>query len=253
MRFLLYNIRYGTGTGLSFHLPFPFSGYLRPTGNNLESISTFIESLKPDIIGLVEVDNGSYRSGKNNQAEEIARQLKFAHVYESKYSRSSIAQYMPILKKQGNAFLTNLAIKDHGFHYFNQGIKRLVIELEFDDFVIFLVHLSIKYRHRQSQLLHLYKMFADVKKPMIVAGDFNAFWGDRELILFMAATGLINANQYGRPTYPSLAPKRQLDFILHSPSIKMTNFDILNVKFSDHMPLIFDFELQNDSVNILAG
>jgi len=33
-------------------------------------------------------------------------------------------------------------------------------------------------------------MTNNVKKPVIVAGDFNAFKGDRELKLFLAATGL---------------------------------------------------------------
>ena len=31
MRLLLYNLRYGSGTGTRFHLPFPMAGYLLPT------------------------------------------------------------------------------------------------------------------------------------------------------------------------------------------------------------------------------
>ena len=38
MRFLLYNIRYATGTGLHFHLPVPFSGYFRQSGPNFNRI-----------------------------------------------------------------------------------------------------------------------------------------------------------------------------------------------------------------------
>ena len=82
---------------------------------------------------------------------------------------------------------------------------------------------------------------------MIVAGDFNAFWGDRELELFMAASGLCNANARRWPTFPSRKPRRQLDFILHSPAIRVTNFRIPNVKYSDHMPLVCDFEVNNGS------
>ena len=108
--------------------------------------------MQPDIIGLVELDQGSYRSGKKDQAEQIAEALDFNHVYESKYAPASFARYMPLMKKQGNAFLTNQDIKTQNFHYFQEGIKRLVIELELNSCVIFLVHLSIKYRHRQYQL-----------------------------------------------------------------------------------------------------
>lgn len=245
MRFVLYNIRYGTGSGWRFHLPFPFSGYLKRSSHNLERISSFLNSAEPDIVGLLEVDNGSYRSKKTNQAAQIATDLNFTHVYESKYSQSSLIQEMPLIREQGNAFLTNQNIEAEGFHYFQEGIKRLVIQLELKDLVIFLVHLSVKFRHRHYQLSDLYSMFEEVRKPMIVAGDFNPLWGDRELDLFLAATRLINANAVGQPTYPSRSPRRQLDFIFHSQAIRVTRFDIPEVQFSDHRPLICDFELVN--------
>ncbi len=244
MRFIVYNMRYGTGTGWRFHLPFPFSGYLRPTERNLRRIIRLLKSLDPDIIGLVEVDNGSYRSNGFNQASVIATQLGFDHVYESKYAERSFARHMPVMREQGNAILTNQRITAQTCHYFKKGVKRLVIELEFDDFAIFLVHLSLNFRHRQYQLGDLYALFRDVKKPMIVAGDFNVFWGRRELELFLGATHLLNANTEGWPTFPSNAPKRQLDFVLHSPSIQVNYFDVLHVAFSDHMPLVCDFEIR---------
>ena len=242
MRFVLYNIRYGTGAGWQFHVPVPFGGYLRLTRDNLRNIARFLHSERPDVIGLIEVDNGSYRSNKINQAEWIAEELGFTHVYESKYSHSW-TQRIPILREQGNAFLTNQNIVAQDFHYFDKGIKRLVIELEFDSFVIFLVHLSVKFRHRQYQLGDLCSMFTEVDKPMIVAGDFNVFWGNRELQLFLAATGLENANTSNANTFPSSSPKRQLDFVLHSPEIEIKDFYIPEVKFSDHLPLVCDFEV----------
>jgi endonuclease/exonuclease/phosphatase family metal-dependent hydrolase len=110
--------------------------------------------------------------------------------------------------------------------------------------VIFLVHLSLVFRHRHYQLSDLYDMFGRVAKPMIVAGDFNVFRGDRELNLFLAASGLTNANRTGQPTFPSVLPKRQLDFILHSPEINVTRFEIPNVRFSDHMPVVCDFDVR---------
>jgi len=243
MRFVLYNIRYGTGAGWRFHWPVPFSGYLRRTQDNIGGIANFLRSLNPDIVGLVEVDNGSYRSKRINQAAWIAKQLNLTHIYESKYREQSLAQRVPVLREQGNAFLTNQNIEAADFHYFEHGIKRLVIELEFGAFVIFLVHLSLKYRHRQYQLGQLHSLFESVGKPMIVAGDFNAFWGDRELSLFLAASNLVNANQLGVPTFPSHAPRHQFDFVLHSPSIRITGFRITPVRFSDHMPLLVDFEV----------
>jgi endonuclease/exonuclease/phosphatase family metal-dependent hydrolase len=241
MRFALYNIRYATGTGIGYHLPVPFAGYFRPSKDNLGKIIHFLKREQPDIIGLVEVDEGSYRSKNLNQAEFIAQELGYTHVYESKYGESSLVRRMPVLRRQGNAFITNQTIHATQFHFFRHGMKRLVIELEFDTFAIFLVHLSLKYRHRQYQLTDLHRLFKKVHKPMIVAGDFNVFWGQRELDLFMAATGLVNANHKGFPTFPSHAPSRQLDFILHSPEIKVTGFRVPAIKLSDHRPLVCEF------------
>lgn len=243
MRFLLYNIRYGTGTGWDYHLPFPFSGMWRPTQSNLDKIIGFLRQENPDIVGLIEVDNGSYRTGKLSQVERIAESLNHAHAYACKYGQTSLAKRLPIMKEQGNAFITNQDIQALDFHYFTEGVKRLVIELEFEQFVIYLVHLSLLYRHRQYQLAQLYTLFREQRKPIIVAGDFNAFWGDRELQLFLGATNLLNANVEGEPTFPARSPLRQLDFVFHSPGIQVTNFRVPQVRFSDHLPIVCDFDL----------
>ncbi len=243
MRFLLYNIRYAAGIGKHFHLPVPYSGYFKHTNGNFKKITDFIKSVNPDIIGLIEVDSGSFRSEKNNQAESIAWELEQYHIYRSKYGSASVAQKVPLLNKQGNAILTNQPVISEKMHYFRQGVKRLVIELELADFHVFLVHLSIKFRHRQYQLQDLHTLIKDCPKPVIVAGDFNVLWGDRELQLFLAATGLKNANRNGQPSHPSRSPRRQLDYIFHSPQIRITDFQIPKIKLSDHAPLVCEFEI----------
>jgi endonuclease/exonuclease/phosphatase family metal-dependent hydrolase len=243
MRLLVYNIRYGAGAGARFHLPFPFGGYLKHTDENLENITAFIKSYKPDIVGLIEVDSGSFRARKLNQASVIAKALGHYHIFESKYDSTSMIGRLPIVNKQVNAFLTSEKIKTQKFHYFRKGVKRLVIELELDNLTIFLVHLSIKFRHRHNQLHDLYQLVRKVKKPLIVAGDFNPMWGDNEIQLFLAASGLTNANRDALPSHPSRSPRRQIDFILHSPEIRVTRFEMPQVMFSDHLPLICDFEI----------
>ena len=105
---------------------------------------------------------------------------------------------MPIVRKQANAFLAAPRVRGERFHYFDTGIKRLIIELELDDIAIFLVHLSLKFRHRQYQLRYLYDLVRKTRKPVIVAGDFNTYWGDHEIYLFMQAAGL-DQRQCARP------------------------------------------------------
>lgn len=248
MRFLLYNIRYGAGTGWKVHFPVPFSGYLRETSDNFRLIADFIKSVNPDITGLIEVDSGSFRSKRDNQARLIAEAIEHHHVFENKYSGRSMVRKLPLFNKQGNAFLTNQDIRLLRCHYFNRGFKRLVIEAELDQFTTFIVHLSLKYRHRQKQLRDLYTLVSSAVKPVIVAGDFNVFRGESELRDFMGATGLLNANANGQPSYPSRMPRHQLDFILHSPDIQARRFAAPRVPFSDHIPLIWDFDIRPAAV-----
>ena len=245
MRLVLYNIRYGTGGKMN---RFPLSGYLGRTTRHLDTLARFLNDLHPDIIGLVEVDAGSYRSRRCNQAEELAEELGHFHVYRSKYSeRSPFARWVPVLNKQGNALLARDTIRAQRFHYLNAGMKRLVIELELDHVVIFLVHLALSFRVRHGQLSDLQKLIRDCKKPLLVAGDFNALWGEAEIDLFLAATGLRNANPRNEPSFPSWAPKRHLDFILHSPGIQVGRFEVPKVPYSDHLPLVCDFEVPDPS------
>lgn len=241
MRLLLYNIRYGTGHKNGYHLPLPFAGFFKKTNVNMQRIINFIGSVNPDIVALVEVDSGSYRTGYFCQAQLIADKLGYTCVVESKYDNDSLALMVPVLKQQSNALLTKQCVENFHFHYFQQGVKRLVIQTDLRAIAIFIVHLSLKYRHRQNQLEHLYNLTQDLDKEVIIAGDFNTFWGSRELNLFLAATGLHNANLANAPSHPSHSPQRQIDFILHSSGINIDNFYIPDVRLSDHSPLVCDF------------
>ena len=247
MRLLVYNIRYATGTGPAFHLPIPGAGYLRSNRRVLTGITEFLRSESPDIVGLIEVDPGSIRTGMVNQAEHIATQLGHYSTYECKYGASSINQFVPIVRKQANAFLSAPSVTGERFHYFDTGIKRLIIELELEDLCVFLVHLSLKFRQRQYQLRSLHDLIMQARKPVIVAGDFNTFWGTHEIYLFMRATGLKSANAAGLPSFPSRVPRIELDFILVSAGIEVTQFRVPDVRFSDHRPLVCDFRVDPDA------
>ena len=225
------------------HMPLPGAGYVLGNQSVLPEIAKFIKSVDPDVVGLIEVDTGSIRSRNVNQAEKLAGDLGMNSSYETKYGLKSFNKLLPIVRMQGNAFMAAPRMHGETFHYFDTGIKRQIIELEMKDYAIFLVHLSLKYRHRHLQLRRLYDLIQATEKPVVVAGDFNTFWGENEIYLFMKAAGLRSANVDSLPTYPSRAPRKELDFILYQDGIKVTSFDIPNIRLSDHMPLVCDFEL----------
>lgn len=244
MRLVVYNIRYAVGLGSPGGLSVPGASYLFGNPATLGYITNFLKGLAPDVVGLVEVDIGSVRSSRINQAEAIAEALGHYSSYECKYGEESFNQRLPILRKQANAFLAAPHVAGERFHYFDTGIKRLIIELELDDVAIFLVHLSLKYRHRHFQLRYLYELVSRATKPVIVAGDFNTFWGENEIFLFMKAAGLRSANRERLPTYPSRSPRMELDFVLYGDGIDVSGFEVPDVSFSDHLPLVCDFQVR---------
>ncbi len=244
MRLMLYNMRYATGSGIRFHLPFPFGGFFRRTHRKLDHLIEFFRSQKADVLGLVEIDAGSYRTGRRNQAETIAAHLNQRSFCRSKYAYQSLWKELPIMRQQANALVCGRPVVRERTHFLRKGVKRLVMELELEEVVIFVVHLALSRRSRQSQLKDLARLVRDVRKPYLIAGDFNAFAGKVELAEFMEALRLCSANLTDLPTFPSRSPRWQLDFILHSPEIRITNFEVArHIRLSDHLPLICDFEI----------
>src|SRR5262249_28578286 len=130
---------------------------------------------------------------------------------------------------------------------------RLIIELELEDVCIFLVHLSLKFRHRQYQLRTLHDLVVRSSKPVIVAGDFNTFWGTNEIYLFMRAAGLRKPNSAGLVSVPARHPRVELDFILVSSGIEVSAFRIPEITFSDHRPLVCDFHVRLDQYSASPG
>lgn len=243
MRILIYNIAYGTGAPKSYYDNInTATRYVRTPHTHIDKIMKFIGEADPDVIGLVEVDSGSYRTKFVNQVEKIAGHLNHHHQSSVKYNQNFLAKMLPIFRNQVNAVLTKKKLPQGKFHFFACGVKRLIIEVNIGGIRFFLVHLALKKEVRKVQLAHLAKL-AKGRTPVIIAGDFNTFSGAHEVEEFQDKLGLINPNTDGLPTFPSWKPKKQLDFILCSKYIKIKNFEVPKVRFSDHLPLILDLKI----------
>ncbi len=240
MRLLFHNIQYGTG-----HLQrYSWLATLNRTTKHMKNILRFVKAVNPDIVGLVEVDSGSYRCRRENQAEYLADELHYHHTHRIKYPESSVGRRIPVLNKQSNAVLSKQKICKERFHDFHSGFKSLVIEAELADLTLFVVHLSLGMRARHRQLDELHRLFDSCKKPKILAGDFNTLSGLWEINTFLKAAGMHNCNLQHVATFPSWAPCRELDFICHDDRILPLRFRMPKINISDHRPLIFDFEIR---------
>ncbi len=243
-RIVVYNIAYGTGSPANSSANiFNIIRYIMPTRHNFNKISRFLNSTKADIIGLTEVDTGSFRMSMINQAEKISKYMNNYHHTTTKYGENIPSKIIPILRKQGNAVLTKDVNAKSIYHYFPGGFKKLIIEVDMGNFCFFLLHLALSQKARKFQLEHMSNLLSTKKVPVIIGGDFNTFRGAAEIEDIQKTLNLINPNLNHESTYPSWGPKHQLDFILCSKEIKIKNFEIPKIKLSDHMPVILDFEI----------
>ena len=60
----------------------------------------------------------------------------------------------------------------------------------------------------------------------------------------MRAAGLRSANSKGLLSFPARTPRVELDFVLVSESIEVTDFRIPDVRYSDHRPIVCDFRVR---------
>ncbi|MDR0933091.1 MAG: endonuclease/exonuclease/phosphatase family protein [Victivallales bacterium] len=244
MRLLIYNIAYGTGCpGGEAKRLLTMHRYLRTGAWHFEQIAGLVSDLRPDMLGLVEADSGSWRTAGKSHPELVAKLLNEVAQKElptgSKYAPKSLFNRFPYLKNQTNALLgrTEAEVKAH---YFPWGTKRLILEREFDNITVFLVHLGLTRRTRTRQIAFLGEHLPQ-DRPIVLAGDFNTFNGESELADLKEKLQLVSAGVGA--TYPAWKPQKQLDYILVSRQIKIERCEILPVLYSDHLPIIADLSL----------
>jgi K+-transporting ATPase KdpF subunit len=77
----------------------------------LEQFTRCTRLEKPDVVGLIEVDTGSVRTGMLNPASCIAGALGHYTAHQCTYGTSSINQFVPIVRRQGNALVAARAAR----------------------------------------------------------------------------------------------------------------------------------------------
>ena len=243
VRLIIYNIRYATGTGPAFHLPAARGRVpaLQPAG----AVANHRLHQMPGS-GRRRTDRGGHGLDphRHGQPGGLHRPLAGPLLDVRVQVRpDSVNQLVPIVRKQANAFLAAPRVRGERFHYFDTGIKRLIIELELDDIAIFLVHLSLKFRHRQYQLRYLYDLVRKTAQAGHRRRRFQHLLG-RPRDLPVHAGGRSRQRQRARaPLLPELEPAQGARLHPAQPQIEVNRFEIPDIQLSDHLPLICDFTM----------
>ena len=220
-----------------------------------ERIIAALKELHPDILTLIEVDTGSMRSRGKDEVTFFEKKLGLKSFTEViKYPLQgwlSLFHHIPILSHQGNAIISKYKISSIKYHVLHEGTKRMVIEATIhcpEPVTLLAAHLALGSHARKKQIQELTRIVNTIHNPVILMGDFNTFHGKEEIEELLEKTHLsdkISLDKKSLPlTEPAWNPTRRLDYILTSKRINVKKYSVLNFHFSDHLPLMIDFEIK---------
>lgn len=209
---------------------------------NIEAIARVITQQNPDLVALQEIDVNTKRSGKYNQAEELAKLTGMKYFFGKGIDYEG-GEY-------GVAILSKYDISDMKVHRLptqegTKGEPRVLTtaKVNFRGSVIRFgsTHLDAQKAdtNRKLQILEINRIAAEEKLPFIIAGDFNDVPGSA--VINDLDKQFTRTCQQCNPTIPIINPKKAIDFIGFTPSSKfnVVQTKVINgVTASDHLPVV---------------
>ncbi len=255
VKLITYNIEYCEGMEGIWYQYLKFWKIFFPPKRLDQKIVQALKKIKPDILALIEVDIGSLRARGKDEVRFLEEKLNLHDFVEKvKYPLKGwlkLFHHVPILDKQANALISKYKISKVRYHVFHEGTKRMVIEATVHcpkPVTLLVAHLALGTKARGRQIEELITIVNAIKNPVILMGDFNTFHGESEIKKLLHQTHLkdkISLDKKDLPlTEPAWHPTKRLDYILTSPQIKVKKYSVLNFHFSDHLPLMIEFEVR---------
>lgn len=229
------------GRGDSFHQLLQKSATTR---SNLDEVAAVLNELAPDIVALQEADAASFWSGRMDHVHYLASNGPFNRSVHATHADGLGVAYGTALVSRHELFHPEAITFDPALAITPKGFVVSTISwpgqpcLEVD---IASVHLDFSSEEtRRLQATALVETLAERNRPLILMGDFNTDWSNPDSALGLIATGL-GLNAY-RPdstdmhTFPLTGAR--LDWILVSPELEFTSYEVLPDILSDHRAVI---------------
>jgi endonuclease/exonuclease/phosphatase family metal-dependent hydrolase len=216
----------------------------------IDRLVDVIADERPDLVVLLEVDQGSFRTATDGQVATVAdaldeRGLAYRARADTKYGDGLVAG-LPVLGHLSNGVLIRDGLAATiEVHLLDKGPKRLVTEVRVGDVSVFGVHLAMSSRGRRAQLSELAAIVTE-RERVVVAGDFNAYDGLDEVEDILGGVGLVLHDPGDtvpkRPLDRIVTETRTLDLFLVSPNVTVTRCGVIPVQVSDHRPVVLEFD-----------
>lgn len=250
LRLLSYNIQAGADTR-RYH-EYVTHGWksMLPHREQRDTLDRIAHLLKDyDVVGLQEVDSGSFRSGFIDQTAYLAERAGFPYWFRQ------VNRKLGKLAQHSNGILSRVQPSSVTEHRLPGLPGRGAVLLEFQTneqpLAICMLHLALGRRARLRQLSYISDLVSHYAH-LVVMGDFNCGCSSQEYRYLIERTNL-QTTPCDMMTFPSWRPSRKLDHILASESLKVAKSEVLNYAHSDHLPISLEIELPKDLVLPLAA
>lgn len=234
LRLLSYNVQTGIATTRMHHYFTQSWKHVLPHAQSLGNLGKIARLISEfDMVALQEVDAGSLRSRYLNQAEYMANCGQFPFWYcQTNRNLGRIAQ-------NSSAFLSKFCPSEVTEHKLPglPGRGAMVVRYgdKGSDLVLLLIHLALGQRARLRQLGYISELVNE-HEHVVLMGDLNCQPESREMDILFKSTRLREPAQ-ALNTFPSWRPQRNIDHILVTPSLEISNVRVLSHPFSDHLPI----------------
>lgn len=208
---------------------------------DLERTAGVLRGLRPDIVGLQEVDDRATRSGGVPQAERLGAVLGMHHAFGRFMDFQGGGYGMGIL----SAFPIT-STREVRLPYGNEPRVALAVQVRLPDdspLTIINVHFDWVrddgFRFAQASALTGY--LDALETPYILLGDFNDVRESRTLQLFFGRATEAAKPRDDRFTFSSTNPVREIDFIFYSPAAAFSAGEVRVIDepvASDHRPVL---------------
>ncbi|MEJ2610955.1 MAG: endonuclease/exonuclease/phosphatase family protein [Candidatus Thiodiazotropha sp.] len=245
LRLLSYNIQAGADTRRYSEYVTRGWKQMLPHKDQLNNLNHIAHLLKDfDVVGLQEVDSGSFRSGFIDQTAYLAELAGFPYWYRQ------VNRKLGKLAQHSNGVLSRVQPSMIAEHRLPGLPGRGAVLMEFQTnekpLGICMMHLALGKRARLRQFSYISDLVSHYSH-LVLMGDFNCGCGSQEFQYLIERTNL-QGSGCDMLTFPSWRPRRKLDHILASPSLTVAKSEVLNYTHSDHLPISLEIELPKDVV-----
>lgn len=216
--------------------------------HGLDAVAGVIREQNPDVVALQEVDKETVRSGRLDQARELARRAGYEHQRHFRATDLAGGAY-------GVAVLSKHPIKEalswrlpttRGLE--PRTVARTVLDVDGREVSLYVTHLTNMASRsdlRARQAMFISRLMAEDGRAAIVVGDLNDDVDSPALLLLrrrmtdaFTAAGRGAAETYPLPVLPDL----RLDYVLSTKELRPARAFVVRKVASDHFPLVADFD-----------